>query len=159
MMSFPQVLVGDELVGGFQETAARRPVRPAAGSCCSRPPPDPRARLAALADVGPAAGRDHLDDRRAAGQARLAAAQVHQELVLEGARDAVGMAEVVDRRAARVDARRQRRARTASASASHCGERELARLAQRMDPRAEQRLVGVDVARRRRCGAGRAGTP
>ena len=36
---------------------------------------------------------------------------------------------------------------------------ERARRAQRMDPRAEQRLVGVDVPDARRRGAGRAGTP
>jgi len=69
---------------------------------------------------------------------------VDEELVLEGALDAVGVAEVVDRRAARGEAGSER-----------LGDREGERVAlralqrphrpQRVDPRAEDRLIGVDV--------------
>ena len=89
---------------------------------------------------------------------RLAPAAVDEELVLERPADAVGVAEVVDRRAARREAGEQR-------LADRDGERVVLRAlqragrAQRMDARAEQRLVGVDVPDARRRAAGRAGTP
>src|SRR4051812_49725170 len=70
---------------------------------CSRTrprPPRARARLAALARVRPAPGGHELDDLRSALRARLAPPAVDEELVLERAADAVGVAEVVDRRAA-----------------------------------------------------------
>jgi hypothetical protein len=54
--------------------------------------------------VGPAAGGDHLHHGARASQARLGRAQVDEELVLEGALDGVGVAEVLDPRAARGEA-------------------------------------------------------
>src|SRR4051812_26120948 len=67
-----------------------------------------RARLAVFAHVRPAARGHELADRPAAHGARLAGAAVHEELVLEGAADAVGVAEVVDGRPARRDPGAQR---------------------------------------------------
>jgi hypothetical protein len=72
-------------------------------------------------------------------------AQVDEELVLEGALDAVGVAEVVDRRAPGGEAGQQRLAHRLRQRVP-LRAREGARRAQRMDARPEQRLVGVDVA-------------
>src|SRR6478609_11145181 len=81
---------------------------PRAAGWTSSWPPEARARLAALAHVGPAPGDDDLLDRRPAAPARLALAQVHEEAVLEGAAHAVDVAKVVDRGPARVDSRAER---------------------------------------------------
>jgi hypothetical protein len=83
---------------------------------------------------------------------------VDEELVLEGALDAVGVAEVVDGRAARVDPGGQRRDDGVAQRAGLLAGQPTGG-AQRVDARAEQRLVGVDVARRPRSSSGRAGTP
>jgi hypothetical protein len=56
-----------------------------------------------LADIGAPAGDDQLADGGAADGAGEPLAPVDEELVLEAPADAVGMAEVVDRGAARVD--------------------------------------------------------
>src|SRR5436305_12347995 len=85
---------------------------PSSGSCATscgrRSPASARLRLAALADVRPPPRRTDLLDPRAAVQARLALAQMDEEAVLKAAARAVGVAEIVDRRAARVDARLER---------------------------------------------------
>ena len=70
---------------------------------------------------------------------------MHQEAVLKGAAHPVDVAEVVDRGAARVDAFQQRRD-DGIAQASVLLEREASSGAQRVDARAEERLIGVDVA-------------
>ena len=70
---------------------------------------------------------------------------MHEEAVLEGAARAVEVAEVVDRRAVGVDPLLQRLAHRL-AQQRPLGARESAGLAQRVDLRAEQRLVRVDVA-------------
>src|SRR4051812_19959716 len=103
------------------------------------------ASLAPLARVRPAPGGDELAHRRAADRARLALAAVDEELVLEGALDAVGMAEVVDRRTARAEARLERRDDRV-AQRGDLAALQRARAAQRMDAGAKERLVGVDVA-------------
>ena len=87
----------------------------------------------------------NLRDLGAADEARLAVAAVDEELVLKRALDAVGVAEVVDRGAAGVEARLQRRD-DGVAQRRDLRALEPARLAQRVDARAKQRLVGVDVA-------------
>ena len=153
MMTFPQVIIDGELVGGFTEVQAAAESR-APGRATARAQPAqsashasafaPRSRLAGLADVGPAPGDDHLHDRRPARPARLALAPVDEELVLEGSAHAVDVAEVVDRRPARVDAGLQRRDRRLAQALVLLG-RELPGGAQRVDAGAEQRLVGVDV--------------
>ena len=70
---------------------------------------------------------------------------MHEELVLEGALHAIGIAEVVDRRALGVDARLQRLDDRAG-ELVELGARQRPRRSQRVDARAEERLVGVDVA-------------
>jgi hypothetical protein len=63
-----------------------------------------------------------------------------QELALEGAPDAAGVAEVVDRRAARgerIGDREGERVKLRALQHPHRPER--------VDPRAEERLIGVDV--------------
>src|SRR4029079_3808146 len=86
-----------------------RPPAPGACRTPAKPPPDgPRPRLALLAHVRAAARGAQLAHRASAGQASLALAQVDEELVLEGAADAVGVAEVVDRGALGRDPRLQR---------------------------------------------------
>ena len=96
MMTFPQVIIDGEPLGGYQQLVAR-----IATGGWSRSPPDaaagPRPRLAALADVRPAPGGDELSHRAPAHRARRALAAVDEELVLERAAHAVGMAEIVDR--------------------------------------------------------------
>ena len=130
---------------------------PAAWPRCQRRRLSPRPRLAALADVGPAPGRAQLAHRPAAHQARLALAQVDEEAVLEGALDAVGVAEVVDRRALRASPPRATRL-TASRSAATW--RRVSRW-----PGAADGSARGTAPRRRRCSprprpcAGRAGTP
>ncbi len=70
---------------------------------------------------------------------------MHEELILKGAAHTIDVAEVVDRGAARVDARLQRvDHRPAQAPALRSGQ--ASRGAQRMDTRPVQGLVGVDVA-------------
>ena len=110
-----------------------------------RPAAQTGAGLAALADVGPAPADDHLHDRRAAAQARLALAQMHQEPVLEAPLTPSAW------RKSSIDApRASMPARSAATT-----RRAAARTAPRVSfpgrrsgwmPRAEQRLVGVDVA-------------
>ncbi len=77
--------------------------------------------------------------------ARLALAQVHEELVLEGAAHTVHVTEVVDARPARVDARAQRRDH-AVAQALILLARQPPGRPSRVHPRPEQRLIRVDVA-------------
>src|SRR3954454_13230955 len=89
--------------------SSRWPIGRVVSRTSPRPPRSPRPRLAALAHVGPAPGGAQLADRAPADVARLSLAQVHEELVLEAALDAVGVAEVVDRRALGLDPRVQRR--------------------------------------------------
>ena len=95
MMSFPQVLVDGELLGGFAEVQAAAesgrldellslsgglssdhpsPSPPAVGLAAGRVCA-PRRALAGLAHVGAASGDDHLDDRAPAPPARLARAR------------------------------------------------------------------------------------
>src|SRR3954447_4565901 len=119
------------------------PARPPLGS--KLPGLPPRARLAALAHVGPPPRRPQLAHGPAAAHARLALAQVDQEAVLERAADPFGVAEVVDGGALRLDAELERlhhrvaqRARLLAVDAVGAPER--------VDARAEERLVGVDVA-------------
>src|SRR3954471_1709696 len=102
-----------------------------------------RPRLAALAHVRAASAGDHLDDRRPALVARLALAEVDQELVLERPLHPIGVAEVVDRRAARRQAGAERLADPGGERLALL-ERQRPSRAQRVDARAEQRLVGVD---------------
>ena len=71
MMTFPQVIVGDELVGGYTEVVAAAnsgrldsaPRRLRRRACVARDPLDAGPRLAALADVGPAPADDQLAHR------------------------------------------------------------------------------------------------
>ena len=120
MMTFPQVVIDGEPLGGYQELVRAdrdgAPARAVGRSRLARP------RLAALAHVGPAPRGAQLAHRAAAAHARLALAQVDEEAVLEGAADPVGVAEVVDRRALGLDAglrvtRRPRRAAPRTACA------------------------------------------
>src|SRR5438270_6259574 len=107
-------------------------------------PPPSRPRLTALAHVAAPPRHEHLDDLGAAAHARLPRAAVHQELVLEGPAQAIHVAEVIDARSARVDARAQRLDDpVAKARVLLCAE--TASRAQWVDPSAEQGLVGVDV--------------
>ena len=110
MLSFPQIVIGDVVRGRLPAARAGRPERPPgrahrAGRLARRrrgrgwqlshayvPRP------AATNLTTGAAHRGHGSPRR----------QVDEELVLEGAPDAVDVAEVVDRRAARRDAGCQR---------------------------------------------------
>ena len=167
MMTFPQVIIGDELVGGFTRAAAaqsgrlddllaassgaaslgragrRRRARRAAGSARTRRCPGRRRRSC----------RSSCPQRRQGSPARA----VHQEAVLEAAAHAVEVAEVVDRGPARVDARpaAPRASRRAGASLRR---RELAA------PAAAGARRRARAPRRRRCCrprrrcAGRAGT-
>src|SRR5689334_5248045 len=128
MMTFPQVVIDGETIGGYQapvaydksgslaELAAAPSARPATRSGGpvsargqARPPRRAGTRLAALAHVCPAAGHAQLAHRPAAARARLALAQVHEELVLEAAADPVRVAEVVDRGALGLQPGQQRR--------------------------------------------------
>src|SRR5436189_26218 len=86
---------GGETARRSAATRSSSPPTDRAGSPSSSKP-QPRARLAALADVGAAPRGAQLAHRPAAVHAGLALAQVDQEAVLEAARDAVGVAEVVD---------------------------------------------------------------
>ena len=95
--------------------------------------------------VRAAAGRQQLADGAAAAGTRLAGAAVHEEAILERAARAVEVAEVVDRRAVRVDPLLQRLAHGV-AQQRPLGARESACLAQRVDLSAEEGLVRVDVA-------------
>ena len=147
---------------GFQERSSRQDER-AFGSqrksfqlCLPRGVEAPTATAARGALAGrllarrrrSPAGGPHLPDRRSAARARLALAAVHQELVLERATGPVDVPEVVDRGAAGVDAELER---------LHHGVAELGQLRrpqpvdrpERVDPGAEERLVGVDVAHAR----------
>src|ERR1700724_3606416 len=101
-------------------------------------------RLAARAVPGPAAAGASLLDRRAAAVARLVGAAVHLELVLHRPALAVWEAVVAQRRALAREARRERRA-DRGVQPPELGGRELARGPQRMDARAPERLVDVDV--------------
>ena len=74
--------------------------------------------------------------------------RVHQEAVLEAALGAVDVAEVVDRGALRVDAQLERLHHRV-AERLDLRPLQRARPAQRVDPRPEERLVGVDVAHAR----------
>ena len=149
MMTFPQILVGERAARRLPGARPGRPRRAARRAGRGRRLGGRAARSAGAA--GSARTRTSRGPRRrtsrsvAAARARLALAQVHEELVLEGARDAVGWRKSsivappasmpgLQRLAHRVAQRLALRAR------------ELARRAQRVDPRAEQRLVGVDVA-------------
>ena len=112
MMTFPQVVIDGSPLGGYQELVRADREGALAGARRSRVA---RPRLALLAHVGPAPRGAQLAHRAAAAQARLALAQVDEEAVLEGAADAVGVAEVVDRGALGLDpglraTRRPRRA-------------------------------------------------
>src|SRR4051794_34590655 len=100
-------------------------------------PHTPGPRLARLADVRPPSRGHELDDLAPAGGARLAEAIVHQELVLEGPVHPVGVAEVVDGRAACVDPGLEYGDDLADQLVP-LRARELAHRSQRMDPRAEQ---------------------
>src|SRR5436190_21159892 len=93
--------------------------------------------LAAFAHIRRPPARDELAHRRAAPRARLAAAAMDQELVLEGAALPVGVAEVVDRRAARGEAGFERRDHRV-AQRRHLAGAQRAGRPQRVDPRAEQ---------------------
>src|SRR6204780_788695 len=109
--------------------------RAAGWTHCSRPD------LATLADVGAAAGDDHLHDRLTAPRAGLPGAAVHEEAVLERATPPVDVAEVVDRGPARVDPVEQDLDhRVAQARVLRTGEPPGG--AQRVHAGAEQRLVG-----------------
>ena len=142
MLSFPQIVVGDDVLGGFRELI----MADQSGRLeeLRRLTPRGRGWQRSHAYV-PRPGRDELHDLAPAAQTGLAFTQVHEELVLKAAAHPVGMTEVVDRRPARRKARRER-------VLDRAGERvalprsELADGPQRMDPRAEQRLVRVDVA-------------
>src|SRR5439155_2573219 len=103
-------------------------------------PPPSRPRLTALAHVAAPPRHDHLDDLGAAAHARLPRAAVHQELVLEGSAQAIHVAEVVDARSPRVDARTQRLDDpVAKARVLLCAQ--PASGAQWVNPSAEQSLV------------------
>src|SRR3954453_18885935 len=110
-------------------------------SSASRPP---RRTLAVRAEVRAAPGGADLLDSRAAARARLAFAQMDLELVLEGALRPARVAVIVDRRALGIDA-----------GVKHVDDRlvqafdllgpERAHRPQRVDLRAPERLVRVDV--------------
>src|SRR2546425_1219419 len=90
-------------------------------------------------------GQGELHEAPPAARAGLALSPVHEEAVLEGAPRAVGMPEVVDRRAAGVDARLER-LHDRVAERLELRPLERAHRAQGMNARTPQRLVGVDVA-------------
>ena len=99
MMTFPQVHHRRRPVGGFQELAAADRAGRLADAARRRLTRRRRGRgWQPLAHVGPAPGGPSLRTGRRT-RARLALAAVDEEPVLEGALHAVGMAEVVDRRA------------------------------------------------------------
>src|SRR3954468_8234534 len=106
-------------------------VSPAGAGLSARPP---RPRLAALAHVGPALRDAQLDHGAAARQAGQPGAAVDAERVLEGPARAVGVAEVVDRRALGLDAGLERRDDRV-AERRELGAPEAADRAQRMDAR------------------------
>ena len=139
-----------------------RPTRPAAWPSSPRRPPSapaPRARLAALARVGAAPRRDELDHRRrrSAGTARPRRRWTRNSFwKAPWTPSAWRKSSIVAPPAARPACSASR---TALRQRVALRARQAAGRAQRMDARAEERLVGVDVARRRRCAAGRAGRP
>ena len=101
-------------------------------------------RLAARAEPGPAAADAGLRDRGAAARAWLAVAAVDAELVLHRSGSPVGGGVVLQRRALALDARPER----SPDGPGHAGDlvrRELVRRALRVDARAPERLVRVDV--------------
>ncbi len=114
MMTFPQVVVDDQLGGRLRSDKGGGRERPAGGAArglsdvparrsASAPTTPPRARLAALTDIGAAPADHHLDDRGATPRAGQALAAVNEEAILEGAAHAVDVAKVVDRGPASVD--------------------------------------------------------
>ena len=136
--------------------------RTAAWSELLRPERAPRARgarLAALAHVGPPPGDDHLDDRRPAAHARLARAQVHEEL---------GPGRSPARRRRGGSRRCSPRARRCPRCSAAITASRSARTAARVSAPGRRAADGCPrgtAPRRRRCsprrrsGAGRAGTP
>ena len=108
MMTFPQVIVDGEPLGGFQELVAADRAGRLAELARRRLSPA-RPRLAALADVGPAPrGAQLAHGPRRRRRHGSPSRRWIEEAVLEGALDAVGVAEVVDRRALRVEPRLER---------------------------------------------------
>src|SRR5215218_2920977 len=126
-------------------TASVLTVVPATLSFCPALRTFPQPHLTARAEVGRAAADDDAHDRAAAAQALLPLSRVDEELVLHRPLLAPRVAVVVDRGAAGVDPRLQRR---------HDGVPERlpvlrlhrARRGQRVQLGPEERLVGVDVA-------------
>src|SRR4051794_36778439 len=132
-------------------TASVLTVVPATLSFNSALRTSPQSHLASGTEVGRAAADDDADDRAAAAQAVLTLASVNEELVLHRPLLAPGVAIVVDRRAAGVDASLQRRhhrvtQRLQVLGLHRAGGRERVQLC------SEERLVGIDVADARDAG-------
>ena len=161
MLSFPQI-VDRRGRASAASSSSCRPTRAAAWPSSPRRPPSapaPRARLAALARVRPAPRGDELDHRRrrSAGTARPRRRWTRNSFwKAPRTPSAWRKSSIVAPPAARPACSASR---TATAQRVALRAREAARRAQRVDARAEERLVGVDVARRPRCAAGRAGRP
>src|SRR6476469_7401972 len=90
-------------------TASVLTVVPATISFCPASRTPPQLDLAARAEIGRPAADDDADDRAAAAVALLTLTGVDEELVLHRPLLAAGVAVVVDRGAAGVDTRLQRR--------------------------------------------------
>src|SRR3954471_6413194 len=126
-------------------TASVLTVVPATLSFCPAPRTPSQLHLTAGAEVGRAAADDDADDRAAAAQTLLPLSRVDEELFLHRPLLAAGVAVVVDRGAAGVDSRLQRRddgvpQRLQMLRLHRAGGRERVQLGP------EERLVGVDVA-------------
>src|SRR5207249_8795979 len=107
-------------------------------------PLTPRSRLAARTPVRSAAADPRLADRAAAARAGLTFAIVHEELALHASAAASRVAIVVDGRPAKRD-RPEQRVHHGAMEQLRRGWSERAGEAKWVDPRAEQRLVRVDV--------------
>ena len=101
-------------------------------------------RLAARAEPGSATADARLRDRRAAPPTRLSVAPVHAELVLHRAGSAVWRGVVAQRRTLALDPGAERCADRAREPGDLLG-RQPVRGPQRVEPRAPERLVRVDV--------------
>ena len=159
MFTFPQIVIGEETIGGFYRAARRRPRRPARRAARGV---SPTSRLSAVRAARPPGGRaaaaGSARTRRSPGRRRRSCAPAGHtagtaRLRAGGPGTGPGTSRARRRRGG---SRRSRRPspRFPAASASSIASRSRAHWAagqpaggaQRMDPGAEQRLVGVDVA-------------
>ena len=139
----PQILIDGRPIGGYTELwqLDRDGELDEPLAAC---PPRPLEPLAPRTLPGAAPGDTDLVDRRPAALARLAPAAVDAELVLHAALAPSGLAVVAQRRALTRDPRVER---LAHAPVKRLSSRRLERAGdpQRVEPRAPERLVGVDV--------------